>query len=90
MAEGRVMSKTQRLLFLIGRLTLIVLVIALFYTRELAWDALGIAGLVLLLLVILNAVRVRRLTPLHALSSSGTRASKTSQPTSSITTVEVS
>jgi NhaA family Na+:H+ antiporter len=40
-----------------------VLVIALFYTSGLAWDALGIAGIILLLLVTLNVLRVRRLTP---------------------------
>ena len=40
-----------------------VLVIALFYTGGIAWNALGIAGLVLLSLVALNVLRVRRLTP---------------------------
>jgi NhaA family Na+:H+ antiporter len=40
-----------------------VLVIALFYTDDIAWGALGVAGLVLLLLIVLNVLRVRRLTP---------------------------
>lgn len=40
-----------------------VLVIALFYTSAIAWGALGMAGLVLLLLIALNVLRVRRLTP---------------------------
>ena len=40
-----------------------VLVIALFYTGAIAWGALGMAGLILLLLVALNVLRVRRLTP---------------------------
>ena len=40
-----------------------VLVIALFYTREIAWGALAMAGLILLLLIALNVLRVRRLTP---------------------------
>lgn len=40
-----------------------VVVIALFYTREIAWSALGMAGIVVGLLVGLNALRVRRLTP---------------------------
>jgi len=40
-----------------------VLVIALFYTKAIAWGALGMAGLVLLLLVALNVLSVRRLTP---------------------------
>jgi NhaA family Na+:H+ antiporter len=40
-----------------------VLVIALFYTRAIAWAALGMAGLILLLLIALNVLRIRRLTP---------------------------
>jgi len=40
-----------------------VLVIAFFYTRAIAWGALGVAGLILLLLIGLNVLRVRRLTP---------------------------
>jgi len=40
-----------------------VLVIALFYTRAIAWSALAMAGLMLLLLIALNVLRVRRLTP---------------------------
>jgi NhaA family Na+:H+ antiporter len=40
-----------------------VLVIALFYTTDLVWGALGMAGLVLLSLVALNVLRVRRLAP---------------------------
>jgi NhaA family Na+:H+ antiporter len=40
-----------------------VLVIALFYTREIAWDALGAAGVILIVLIGLNVFRVRRLTP---------------------------
>lgn len=40
-----------------------VLVIALFHTGEIAWRALGIAGLILSLLIALNALRVRGLTP---------------------------
>jgi len=40
-----------------------VLVIALFYTRAIAWGALAMAGLTLLLLIALNVLRVRRLTP---------------------------
>ncbi len=40
-----------------------VLVIAFFYTREIVWGALGIAGLVLVTLIGLNLLRVRRLTP---------------------------
>jgi NhaA family Na+:H+ antiporter len=40
-----------------------VLVIALFYTSAIAWHALGMAGLILLLLVALNVLRIRRLTP---------------------------
>ena len=40
-----------------------VLVIALFYTGDIAWAALGMAGFVLLLLIALNVLRVRRLTP---------------------------
>jgi len=40
-----------------------VLVIALFYTGGIAWGALGMAGLILLLLIALNVLRVRRLTP---------------------------
>ena len=40
-----------------------VLVIALFYTREIAWRALWAAAIILLLLVALNVLRIRRLTP---------------------------
>ena len=40
-----------------------VLVIALFYTGAIAWGAVGVAGLILLLLIILNVLRVRSLTP---------------------------
>jgi Na+:H+ antiporter, NhaA family len=40
-----------------------VLVIALFYTRAIAWGALAMAGLMLLLLIALNVLQVRRLTP---------------------------
>jgi len=40
-----------------------VLVIALFYTGDIAWAALGMAGVVLFLLIALNVLRVRRLTP---------------------------
>lgn len=40
-----------------------VLVIALFYTGDIAWAALGTAGLVLLVLIALNLLGVRRLTP---------------------------
>ena len=40
-----------------------VLVIALFYTGELAWGSLGIAGTILLMLVALNILGVRRLAP---------------------------
>jgi NhaA family Na+:H+ antiporter len=40
-----------------------VLIIALFYTRAIAWGALAMAGLMLLLLIALNVLRVRRLTP---------------------------
>ena len=40
-----------------------VLVIALFYTRGLAWGAMGMAGVILLGLVALNLLRVRRLWP---------------------------
>jgi NhaA family Na+:H+ antiporter len=40
-----------------------VLVIALFYTRAIAWGAVVMAGLVLLVLVGLNLFRVRRLAP---------------------------
>lgn len=40
-----------------------VLVIALFYTREIVWSALGIAALIGLLLIALNLLRIRRLTP---------------------------
>lgn len=40
-----------------------VLVIALFYTGAIAWGALGVAGLILLLLMALNVLRVRRLAP---------------------------
>jgi NhaA family Na+:H+ antiporter len=44
-----------------------VLVIALFYTGDIAWGALGAAGVILLLLIALNVLRVRRLTPYLAL-----------------------
>jgi Na+:H+ antiporter, NhaA family len=40
-----------------------VLVIALFYTGGIAWGALGMAGLILLLLIALNVFRTRSLTP---------------------------
>lgn len=40
-----------------------VLVIAMFYTREIVWSAMASAGVVVLLLVGLNVLRVRRLTP---------------------------
>ena len=40
-----------------------VLVIALFYTREIVWDAVATAGLLLLMLVGLNVLRVRRRLP---------------------------
>lgn len=40
-----------------------VLVIALVYTSDIAWSALGMAGIILLLLTALNVLRVRRLTP---------------------------
>ena len=40
-----------------------VLVIALFYTNAIAWGALAIAGLILALLIGLNALQVRHLTP---------------------------
>ena len=40
-----------------------VLVIALFYTGAVSWGALGTAGLILLLLAVLNLLRIRSLTP---------------------------
>jgi NhaA family Na+:H+ antiporter len=40
-----------------------VLVIALFYTGEIAWGPIGVAGLLLLTLIGLNLLRVRYLTP---------------------------
>jgi NhaA family Na+:H+ antiporter len=40
-----------------------VLVIALFYTGEIAWRALALAGVILLLLTALNLLGTRRLTP---------------------------
>lgn len=40
-----------------------VLVIALFYTGTIAWDALATGGLILLLLIALNVLGVRRLAP---------------------------
>ena len=40
-----------------------VLVIALFYTHDMAWGFLGMAGIVVLLLIGLNVLHVRRLTP---------------------------
>src|SRR5688572_5922123 len=40
-----------------------VLVIALFYTRSIAWGSMAMAGAILLVLIALNALRVRRLTP---------------------------
>ena len=40
-----------------------VLVIALVYTRDLAWWPLGMAGVVFMLLLALNLFRIRRLTP---------------------------
>jgi NhaA family Na+:H+ antiporter len=44
-----------------------VLVIALFYTRDIAWGALGMAGIIVVLLIALNLLRVGRLTPYLAL-----------------------
>jgi len=44
-----------------------VLVIALFYTRDIAWGALGTAGVIVVLLMALNVLRVRSLTPYLAL-----------------------
>ena len=44
-----------------------VLVIALFYTAAVEWSALGMAGVLLLLLIALNMLRVQRLTPYLAL-----------------------
>lgn len=44
-----------------------VLVIAVFYTGDIAWGAFGMAGTILLLLIALNVLRVRRLTPYLAL-----------------------
>ncbi len=44
-----------------------VLVIAFFYTSEIAWDAMGNAGLILALLAALNVLRIRRLAPYLAL-----------------------
>ena len=40
-----------------------VLVIALFYTGAVAWGALGMAGLILLVLIALNVLSIRSLTP---------------------------
>ncbi len=40
-----------------------VLVIALFYTGQIVWSAMGMAALILLLLIALNLLRIRRLTP---------------------------
>ena len=40
-----------------------VLVIALFYTEAIAWSALGMAGLIFLLLAALNLLGIRSLTP---------------------------
>jgi NhaA family Na+:H+ antiporter len=40
-----------------------VLVIAIFYTGAIAWGTLAMAGVILLLLIGLNLLRVRRLTP---------------------------
>jgi Na+:H+ antiporter, NhaA family len=40
-----------------------VLVIALFFTNAIAWGALGAAGLILTVLIALNVLGVRRLTP---------------------------
>lgn len=40
-----------------------VLVIAIFYAGDIAWAALGMAGIILLLLIVLDVRRVRRLTP---------------------------
>ena len=40
-----------------------VLVIAIFYAGDIAWAALGMAGIILLLLIALNVFRVRRLMP---------------------------
>jgi NhaA family Na+:H+ antiporter len=39
-----------------------VFVIALFYTGAIAWGALGMAGFILLLLIVLNVLRIRSLT----------------------------
>lgn len=44
-----------------------VLVIALFYTSTIDWNALALAGLTLLSLIALNALRVQRLTPYLAI-----------------------
>lgn len=40
-----------------------VIVIALFYTGAIAWGSLGIAGLIMCMLIALNALAVRSLTP---------------------------
>jgi NhaA family Na+:H+ antiporter len=40
-----------------------VLVIALFYTRDIVWSALGMAGLIMIVLVALNMRKVRSLAP---------------------------
>ncbi len=40
-----------------------VLVIAIFYTGAIAWGALAMAGFILLLLIALNVLRIRSLTP---------------------------
>jgi NhaA family Na+:H+ antiporter len=40
-----------------------VVVIALFYTGEIAWGALGAAGVIFLVLIALNVLRVQRLAP---------------------------
>lgn len=40
-----------------------VLVIALFYTRDIVWSAIGMAGIILVVLIGLSVVGVRRLTP---------------------------
>jgi Na+:H+ antiporter, NhaA family len=40
-----------------------VVVIALFYTRDVAWGAVGMAGIAMMSLVVLNILRVRRLAP---------------------------
>ena len=40
-----------------------VLVIALFYASAIAWGALGMAGIIMLLLAALNLLRIRSLTP---------------------------